>query len=125
MKIPEHFVFDINEKKYQVSFEVDLYNLSFSLVCPPSDFEAEVVKFFEERSSEKEITVRVLVLEKNDVIGCFDMVPLLVFINPLENNLEPTTKEDEDQISRIFQFQQFTDQLCANGELKYLHNGEE
>ena len=126
MKIPDPFVFDINGKTYQVSFEVDLYSLSFSFACPPSDFKDEVIRFFKDRPDETEITVRVLVLEKNKVTTTIDIVPLLVLIKPLQNNSVATIEDDDLQRdNRIFQFQQYIDELSTSGQLDYLYNDKE
>ena len=123
---PEEFKVSAPEGAYFVNFQIDMYSLSFPILCHPRSLKREMIKYLEANIKRKDQVVNVMLIEKNDAVDTFDVLPLLVTINFIpKSNFLPSDKEQHSE-ERIFQFQKFIDQLSASGQLEYLRNdGEE
>ena len=121
---PQPFKISAPEGEYFVNFEIDMYSLSFPIVCHPYSLKREILKYLEVKSDEKNHMINAMLIEKNNAVNTYDVLPLLATINfiPKESN---SLEDAENGGDKIFQFHQFIDQLCANGELDYLHNDDE
>ena len=122
---PKDFKIIAPEGDYYVTFQIDMYSLSFPIVCHPDSLKREILKFVEANSEKKDQMVNVMLIEKNEAVNTHDVLPLLATINFIPKGEIMPEDEEQDEAKRIFQFHQFIDQLCASGELDYLHDGEE
>ena len=122
---PEPFKISAPEGEYFVNFQIDLYSLSFCIVCHPSSLKREVINYLEANIEKKDQVVNVMLIEKNKAVNTFDVLPLLATINFIPKNGNLSEDGNQNKAGRIFQFQQFINQLSANGELDYLHDSDE
>ena len=122
---PDSFKISAPEGEYFVSFEIDMYSLSFPILCHPCSLKREMIKYLEANIERKDQIVNVMLIEKNEAVNTHDVLPLLATIYFIPNNKDLSVEEKQYSEERIFQFQQFIDQLSASGELDFLHSGEE
>ena len=118
---PEDFKISAPEGDYYVTFEIDMYSLSFPILCHPSALKREMIKYLEANGEKKDQVVNVILFENNEAMNTNDVLPLLAIINFIPKNMNLPAKKEQEKEERIFQFQQFIDQLCANRELDYLY----
>ena len=125
MTIPEPFKIYSPEGDYHIHFEIDLDSLAFPIICKPTSFQREMIKFLNGKPDGKNHWVNVMLIEKNHTIGTNNVLPLLVNITfkPHAFNF-PVEKEGECKQDGIKQFRDFIDQICASEELDYLFDWE-
>jgi hypothetical protein len=122
---PEPFKISAPEGEYYVNFEIDMYSLSFPIVCHSFSLKREIIKHLKIKPDERNHVVNAMLIEKNEAVNTHDVLPLLVTINFIPKGEIIPEEEEQDKAERVYQFRQFIDQLTANGELDYLYYDKE
>lgn len=122
---PQPFKISAPEGDYFVNFEIDMYSLSFPILCRPCSLKREIIQFLESKKDKKNHVVNAILIEKNEALNSHNVLPLLVVINFIPKSMDHPEEEEQYSEERILQFQQFIDHLCENGKLDYLQGGDE
>ena len=121
---PEPFKINSPEGDYYVNFEIDMYSLSFPIVCPPCSLKREILKYLEENDERKDQVVNAMLIEKNSAVNTHDVLPLLVTISFFPKDNYPEQKEKPSSEEEVLQFHKFIDHLFASGQMDFLDNPE-
>lgn len=83
----------------------------------------EIIKFLNTVPDGVSYLIHVILIEKTN--SAYILMPLFVRIYFIPHEFDQNDEvEGEDISDQVMQFQRFIDQLCVNGELDYLHDGE-
>ena len=120
---PQPFKVSAHEGEYYVNFEIDMYSLSFFILCHPCSLKREMMKYLEANIKRKDQVVSLMLIEKNDAADTFDVLPLLATINFIpKRNFLPSDK-DQKREGRIKLYRDFTDQILESGDMDFLQDG--
>lgn len=125
MKVPEPFEVHSPEGRYVVEFDEGTSTDSFPIICHPYSLKREIIRFLNSVSDGANYFINVLLIQKNHSLNSHLVLPLMARIWYEEHDLIVPLEEERGKAERVFQFQQFVDQLSTNGELDFLHNDDE
>ena len=78
---PKDFKISAPEGEYYVNFEIDMYSLAFPIVCHPFSLKRDILKYLEIKNERRNQVVNAMLIEKNEALNTYDVLPLLVTIN--------------------------------------------
>lgn len=117
---PEEFKISSPDGDYYINFEIDMYSLSFPILFHPCSLKREVIKYLEATNKKKDQFVNIMLVEWSDPVNTHNVLPLLATINFIPKSMDLPEEEDQNRGSRIKQFRDYVDQICASGELDCL-----